>query len=147
MSKTAINIHHQIFIAKSPEVVWDYTQDYTKRTEWDSGVLEAALLQSEPQRIIKLRTKGNTTMTFVYKLDERPRKTSLVAKEIVSPLVESGGGSWTYEEQDGGTLWTQTNTIGLKKSIFLPVLLPLFRSMFTSQTKQAMKKAKKILEQ
>jgi hypothetical protein len=147
MSKTAINIHHQIFIAKSPEVVWDYTQDYTKRTEWDSGVLEAALLQSEPQRIIKLRTKGNTTMTFVYKLDERQRKTSLVAKEIVSPLVESGGGSWTYEEQDGGTLWTQTNTIGLKKSIFLPVLLPLFRSMFTSQTKQAMKKAKKILEQ
>jgi hypothetical protein len=147
MSKTAINIHHQIFIAKSPEVVWDYTQDYTKRTEWDSGVLEAALLQSEPQRIIKLRTKGNTTMTFVYKLDERQRKTSLVAKEIVSPLVESGGGSWTYEEQDSGTLWTQTNTIGLKKSIFLPVLLPLFRSIFTSQTKQAMKKAKKILEQ
>ena len=45
-------------------------------------------------------------MTFVYKLDDRPHKTSLAATEIESPIIESAGGSWTYEDQSDKTLWT-----------------------------------------
>src|SRR5947209_2271807 len=101
--KNEITIKHSIAIAKSKEVVWNFTQDYSKRMSWDSAVLETSVLQSEPQRIVKLKTKGRTTMTFMYKLDDKPNKTSLVAREIESPIIESAGGSWMYEEDHTGT--------------------------------------------
>src|SRR5204863_9955742 len=103
MKENLITIKYSIFINKPRELVWDYTQNYEHRTKWDKAVLEATVLQTSPNRIVKLRTKGNTTMTFTYKQDERPHKTSLVAKEISSPLIESAGGSWVYEEQNGKT--------------------------------------------
>ncbi len=144
--KNEITIKHSILIGKPREFVWDFTQDYAKRMNWDRAVLETQVLEHEPNRVVKLRTKGRTTMTFVYKLDDKPNKTSLVAREIESPIIESAGGSWTYEEQDDGTLWTQTNTIKFKNTMMLSFLLPLYRRIFVSQTKKAMKKAKRIME-
>ena len=144
--KNEITIKHSILISKPRELVWDFTQDYSKRKTWDKAVLETEVLQTEPNLIVKLRTKGKTTMTFVYKLLDKPNKTSLVAREIESPLIESAGGSWTYEEHQNGTLWTQTNTIRFKKNFILPILLPVFRSLFQNQTEKAMKKAKAMME-
>ena len=144
--KNEITIKHSIFIEKPREFVWDFTQDYSKRMKWDTGVLETEVLQTEPNIVVKLRTKGRTTMTFTYKLFDKPNKTSLVAREIVSSIIESAGGSWLYEDHNGGTLWTQTNTIRFKKNFLLPVLLPLYRNMFRSQTQKAMKKAKGMME-
>ena len=85
-------------------------------------------------------------MTFVYKLDDRPNKTTLAAKEIQSPIIKSAGGSWKYEMQNDGTLWTQTNTIVFKKNFLLPLLLPFYKLIFEYQTKIAMKNAKKLIE-
>src|SRR5436309_3481372 len=141
--KNEITIKYSITISKPRGAVWDFTQDYSKRVSWDSAVLETSILQHEPQRIVKLKTKGRTTMTFMYKLDDKPNKTSLVAREIESPLIESAGGSWTYDEDHTGkTIWTQTNTIRFKKNFLLPILLPFYRIIFLSQTKKAMAKAK-----
>ncbi|MFI5264256.1 MAG: hypothetical protein ACHQM6_07055, partial [Candidatus Kapaibacterium sp.] len=61
-------------------------------------------------------------------------------------IIESAGGSWLYEDKDGGTLWTQTNTIRFKKNFLLPILLLLYRNMFQNQTAKAMKKAKAMME-
>lgn len=144
--ENTITIKHSILVNKPREQVWDYTQNYEHRTKWDKAVLEATVLQTSPNRIVRLRTKGNTTMTFVYKQDERPYKTSLVAKEISSPLIESAGGSWIYEEQDGKTRWHQTNTIIFKKNFRVKLALPLFKIIFSMQTRQAMKKAKQEIE-
>jgi hypothetical protein len=145
--KNEISIKYSISIAKPREAVWDFTQDYSLRTKWDNSILEANTLDTTaPNRVVKLRTKGKTTMTFVYKLDNKPHKTSLIASEIKSPLIESAGGSWTYEDRNDETLWTQTNTIRLKKNIFLPLLVPLFKKMFESQVRKAMKKAKVMME-
>src|SRR5438477_1864130 len=115
--RNEITFRHSIVVSKPREVVWDFTQNYDKRTTWDSAVLETSVLQTEPNRIVKLRTKGRTTMIFVYKLNERPNKTSLAAREVTSSFVESGGGSWTYEDQGENTLWTQTNTIIFKRNL------------------------------
>ncbi len=141
-----MTIKYSILITKPREVVWDYTQNYEYRTKWDSAVLDTSVIQTEPERVVRVKTKGRTKMTFVYKLDDRPNKTSLAGREIESPFIESAGGSWTYEDQSGGTLWTQTNTIIFKNSILLPLLLPLYKMMFQNQTKQAMKKAKGLIE-
>ena len=135
-----------MFISRTPGDVWDYTQNYDNRPIWDDTVIKATVVQTLPNRIVQLKMKGRTIMTFVYKLDERPLKTTLAMKDITSPIIDAGGGSWLYEPQNNGTLWTQTNTIVFKKNILLPLLLPVYKWMFTQQTVKAMKKAKSILE-
>jgi hypothetical protein len=146
MSRNSITIHHSIYIDKSKADVWDFIQNYENRKLWDDSVLEASVLQTSPARMVKLKMKGNTEMTFIYKLDDQPNKTTLLAKEIRSPIIESAGGSWNYEEQNNGTLWSQTNTIIFKKKFLSPLLLPFYKFVFTYLTKQAMQKAKKMIE-
>lgn len=146
MSRNSITIHHSIYINKPKSVVWEFTQNYDHRKLWDTSVLEARVLQTSPNRIVKLKMKGNSVMTFIYKLDDKPNKTSLAAKEIQSPIIESAGGSWNYENQNKGTLWSQTNTIVIKKGFLSASLLPFYKFIFTRLTKHAMQKAKKIIE-
>ena len=146
MNPISVIIHHSIYINKPKNVVWDFTQDYDNRNRWDSSVLEAKVLQTFPNRIVKLKMKSNTEMTFIYKLDDKPNKTTLAATEIQSPIIEAAGGSWSYVEQNNGTLWSQTNTIIFKKNFLSFLLLPFYKFVFTRLTKQAMQKAKKLIE-
>jgi Polyketide cyclase / dehydrase and lipid transport len=146
MNSNSTIIHHSIYINKPKSEVWDFTQDYDNRNRWDSSVLEAKVLQTLPHRIVKLKMKSNTEMTFIYKLDDRPNKTTLAATEIQSPIIEAAGGSWNYVEQNKGTLWSQTNTIIFKKKFLSFLRLPFYKFVFTQLTKQAMRKAKKLIE-
>jgi len=146
MNSCQITIKCAVLINKPRETVWDYTQNYDHRPSWDKAVLETTILQTVPNRVVKLKVKGNTTMIFQYKQDDRPHKTSLATTEVISPIIESAGGSWTYEEQGGQTLWKQTNTIILKRSFVNHLLLPFYKFLFALQTKQAMNKAKSIIE-
>jgi hypothetical protein len=146
LKKDIITLHHSIYVNKPKAEVWDFTQDYSKRMEWDKSVLEANVIQTLPQRIVRLKTRGNTVMTFVYKLDDRPNKTSLAIKEIESKWIEGGGGSWSYEEDNGGTLWSQTNTLIFKSSLMVRLILPIIRLVFQRQMKTSMQRAKLILE-
>ena len=145
--KNIITIRRSIFIDKPKEVVWDFTQDYTNRKNWDRTVIEAKVLQSFPNRLVKLRFRDNSILTFIYKQDDRPRKTSLSTTDVQSPLLLSAGGSWVYETKDSGTVWTQHNTIILKNHFFIKLISPLFKWIFTSQVKNSMQNAKRLIEQ
>ena len=144
--KRKIVIRQSILINQPKEKVWDFTQDYNNRSSWDKTVIKATVLAYEPDRIVEMYMKGGTKMTFVYKLDQRPDKTSLVAKEIYSAILLGAGGSWNYENHNGQTLWTQTNSVELKDSFLLTMISPLVKRYFAWRTKQSMKNAKKILE-
>lgn len=144
--KNSITIKQSIFINKPKSIVWDYTQNYAKRSVWDTSVLSAEVLHTSPNRMVKLKLKGNTTMTFVYKLDDKPNKTTLKAIEIESAYIKSAGGSWNYEDKDGGTIWTQVNTMVLKDSVFLSLFSWSFKFLIQAQTRRAMNKVKAILE-
>jgi len=85
-------------------------------------------------------------MTFVYKLDNRPDKTSLATQDVQSPVIKTAGGSWSYENQDNQTRWTQVNTIVFKDSFLLQLIKPFMIWMFKIQTNKAMNKAKKLIE-
>ena len=146
MKSNTINIKHSIFIKRSPEQVWDYTQNYDNRKKWDKTVVKAEVLQTKPKRMVKLKMKGSTTMTLEYKLEQRPNKTSLQAKDIQSSLIQAAGGSWTYEKQDEGTLWTQTNNIVLKNRLWNSLMFPLYKNIYLSQLITAMKLAKIMIE-
>ena len=147
MRKNEFAIRHSIVINKPKEVVWDYTQNYDNRTAWDSAVLEATVLQITPNRIVKLKMIGGTTMTYVYKLDDRPNKTTLVAREVTSPIIESLGGAWMYEDQDDNqTRWTQAGSVILKKHFLVMLMLPICQMALSMLTKKAMQKAKQEIE-
>ncbi len=146
MKSNTINIKHSIFIKRSPEEVWDYTQNYDNRKKWDKTVVKAEVIQTKPKRMVKMKMKGSTTMTLEYKLDQRPNKTNLQAKDIQSSLIQATGGTWTYEKQDEGTLWTQTNNIVLKNSLWNSLMFPLYKTIYLSQLITAMKLAKIMIE-
>ena len=146
MRKIIITIDHFIYINKPRETVWDFTQDYSLRPKWDKTVIEAKVLQTTPQKIVQLKTSGNTIMTFIYKINDRPNKTTLAIHELKSKWIDGGGGSWTYEDYKGGTLWSQTNTIILKPLFFFKILLPLFRFILKNQVRTSMRRAKRLLE-
>ncbi len=146
MKENTLIIKHSILINKPREVVWDYTQNYENRTAWDSSVIETTVLQTIPSRIVKLKMRGNTSMTYIYKLDDRPNKTTLIANEIISPIIVSMGGAWIYEEQNGKTLWTQRGSVIFKNNFLMKIFLPLYKFIFVMLTKNAMKKAKREIE-
>ena len=46
-----VSVTESIWVASPPEAVWDYTQDFTRRTEWDAGIAEATILEQEPRTV------------------------------------------------------------------------------------------------
>jgi hypothetical protein len=140
-----ITIRQSIWINQSKTRVWDFTQNYELRKVWDDSVVSAELVQSQAPRKVRLKLKGSTTLLFVYKLDNKPHKSSLNAIDIQSPYLLKAGGSWSYEEKNGGTQWTQVNTLILKK-IYALLFKSIIRMLFNYQTRKAMLKAKHLLE-
>jgi hypothetical protein len=106
--------HHTVFVSCSPEEVWDYTQNWERRTEWDRSVLSAEYLSHANPISVQVRGSGGVTFQVQYKVSERPRLTTLVMSDVRSPWIRGGGGSWKYEAEMGGTRWTQNNTIVLR---------------------------------
>lgn len=141
----SIVITETIFIAALPETVWDFTQDYSKRHLWDKTVISAKIIQEHP-RVALVKGIGGLTTELHYKLDERPNKTSLAMFNTQSPFIAGGGGYWHYDVQGNGTLWTQTNSLILKKNLLAMLLSPLMKWMLKTNTRKAMMAAKKLIE-
>ena len=141
-----VSVTESIWVARPPEAVWDYTQDFTRRTEWDAGIPEATILQQEP-RTVRVKVAGLGRMTVLYKLDRRPERTSAAFVDVESAWIAGGGGSWEYEAVDGGTRWQQTNSLELKRPGLAWLLAPLFQRTLRQSMRKAMAEAKGHLEQ
>jgi len=141
-----ITVIHSVFIKASPTEVWDFTQDYSQRTKWDKSIIEATVKSEEPKRIVKVYDKRGLSTYLRYRQYDRPNKTSLVMTNTRSSFIKGGGGSWKYLNRDGGTLWTQTNTLILKKNTLLFLLRPFIVLKLKQSTRTAMERAKQIIE-
>ena len=138
-------VTESIWVDRPPEAVWDYTQDYTRRTEWDAGVAEATILGVEP-RTVRVRIPNLGSMTVVYRLDRRPERTSAAFADVDSAWISGGGGSWEYEAADGGTRWQQTNSLELKHPRMAVLLGRMMHRGLRRSTRRAMAEAKRRLE-
>lgn len=143
MNKITVKV--SLAINRSPEVIWDYTQDYSRRVEWDRSVLHAVVVSEQPRRV-KIKGKGGLQTELLYKLYERPKRTSLQMVNTTSAFIEGGGGSWEYAADGTGTLWTQTNTLVLKSNFLARLMRPLIAWLLKVNTAKAMKTAKRIIE-
>lgn len=146
-SRHTVTVSQTVEIARPPSVVFDYTQDYDQRTEWDSGILEAtALAGDDGAPRVRVRMRGLGRVTVEYRLFRRPERTSAAFTEPESRWMVGGGGSWSYEPVDAGTRWTQTNTIELRPGLAGRLLAPLVERSLRSSMHRAMTEAKRILE-
>ena len=141
-----ITVRKAIMIRRTIEDVWDFTQDYPRRSTWDRSIRAADLIKSDPPRIASVVGRGNWRATFRYKLDDRPNKSSLVMEDVSSSLFLGGGGSWKYEFIDGVTIWEQTNTLVLKPGPVTRIFRPLIAAVFKKQTWRAMQRVKFLME-
>ena len=66
-----VSVTESIWVACPPEAVWDYTQDFTRRTEWDAGIAEATILAEDP-RTVRVKVAGLGRMTVVYRARPAP---------------------------------------------------------------------------
>jgi hypothetical protein len=140
-----VSVTESVWVDRPPEAVFDYTQDYTRRTEWDSGVAEAAIVSDSP-RAARVRVPGVGRMTVAYKLDRRPERTSAGFVDVDSSWISGGGGSWQYEPEAGGTRWQQTNSLELKRPRLAWLLAPMFEWSLRRSMKRSMAEAKRRLE-
>jgi hypothetical protein len=143
--RRVISVTESIFVACPPEAVWDYTQDFTRRTEWDAGIAETTILQEDP-RTVRVKVAGLGWMTVVYRLDRRPERTSAAFVDVESAWISGGGGSWEYEAVEGGTRWQQTNSLEVKRPSLMRFLAPLIERNLRRSTQRAMAEAKRRLE-
>ena len=139
-----ITVRESIRIDAPPEVVWDYTQDWTRRTEWDPGIVAAELLPGEP-RSVRVRGRGGLKLLVQYKLQDRPKRTSLVMMDAVGAAVR-GGGSWEYAADGDATIFTQTNTLVVRNRVVAWLIGWLLRRALASSTRAANANAKARIE-
>jgi hypothetical protein len=143
--RSVISVTESIWVACPPEAFWDYTQDFSCRTEWDAGIAEATILQQEP-RTVRVKVANLGKMTVVYRLNRRPERTSAAFVDVESAWVSGGGGSWEYEPAEGGTRWQQTNSLELKRPRLALLFGPLLERGLRRSTQRAMAEAKRRLE-
>ena len=141
-----VAVAESIFVDASPEVVFDFTQDYARRREWDANVLAAEVLATAGPPRVRLRLRGGVSCLFEYKVFDRPARTSLAMTEVRSPFLCGGGGAWTYEPRNGGTWWSQHNTIAFRNRFVHWCLGGLARWQLARSTRRAMARAKQMLE-
>jgi hypothetical protein len=144
-TRKTITVTETIHIMEPPEVVFDYTQDYRTRADWDPGISEATLLGESPRRA-RVEVPRLGRFTVEYQLFRRGDRTSAAFTDVDSAWISGGGGSWRYEAGAGGTDWTQTNTFELRHPRLLGWLSGLFEGNLRSSMRRAMANAKSILE-
>jgi hypothetical protein len=142
-----VTVSHSLLIDRAAEEVWDYTQNWNKRSEWDFSVKSAEYVSEGPQAKVVVRGKGGLSFKVTYKMSDRPRLTTLVMSDSNSWCLKGGGGSWKYESRNGSTLWTQNNTLVLKDGVIGKILRPVFSMILNQTTRNIMKRAKRKLEE
>ena len=138
-------MRERVLVARPPEAVWAYTQDWTRRREWDAAILKVEILSSGPERAVRFRTRGMRAVAR-YRADHPPARTSLALEDVRSWFVSGGGGSWSYEAEDGGTRWTQVNTLTFRTAVARWVLGRAVERNLLASTRRSMARAKAILE-
>jgi hypothetical protein len=145
MNKTVV-VKDQAWILAPPEIVWDFTQDYSRRADWDRSILQASVLAETPQRRVQIVAVGNLSCVFQYRQSERPRRTSLSMVDVRSPLVAGGGGAWAYEPDRGGTRWEVTNTLVLRNALLYVLFGRIVGWQLRRATRRALEMVKAMIE-
>jgi hypothetical protein len=144
-NRVTVTATHTVHVKRTPEEVFDFTQDYGRRPEWDHNVKSAEVVSDEP-RTVRMVLSGLGPATLRYQLYRRGERTSAAFETEGSRVFLGGGGSWSYVAKDGGTDWTETSTLEMKASLLGRLTALLIRATLGGNVSKAMHKAKQIME-
>jgi ribosome-associated toxin RatA of RatAB toxin-antitoxin module len=140
-------ILHSISIQAEPETVFDYTQDYHKRTTWDTFLIEAKLINGATQAAKGVKAwcvaKNGKGMETEYITYNRPKVTAV--KMTKGPyMFKSFAGSWQFEKQGKETLVTFNYTYRLR----FPhtIAKPMIKLILDKNVKQRLVDLKNCIE-
>ena len=143
--RRTITVTESIHVGRPPDVVFDYTQDYATRTDWDPAVKRARVLGEDPRRV-EITSPGLGTYILEYRLFRRGDRTSAAFQGVGARMFSGGGGSWRYEADGDGTRWTQVNTLELRHPRLTGWLAGMVEGTVRSSMRKAMGRAKAIME-
>jgi len=144
-TRRTITVTETVRVDRPPEDVFEFTQDYGRRSEWDTAVTESHVVGDSPRRI-RIAVRGLGRFTVAYRLFRRPERTSAAFVDVESRWISGGGGSWQYEPIGDATEWTQTNTLELTGGWLTRILGPLFARNLRASMRAAMARAKSMME-
>ena len=84
--RRTVTVTESIHVDRPPEAVFDYTQDYATRTDWDPAVRRANVLSEDP-RSVEIISPGLGSYVLEYRLFRRGDRTSAAFE---------GVGAWLF---------------------------------------------------
>lgn len=136
----------EIRIAASPETVFDYTQDWSRRRDWDPEVIAAELVPGSPRRA-RVRMRRGATIVLRHDVDERPTRV-----EVTSESLEGGGpiagagGSAEYVADGDGTIFRLTMSVTLGGGLMAKMVAGVAKGELDRAVRQAVQNAKAAIE-
>src|SRR5689334_3721596 len=115
---SSIKFSESISIHGKPELIFDYTQDYKNRLQWDTFLIEAYLLDNAPQADKGVKAwcvaKNGLGMETQYVSFNRPKVTAI--KMTKGPyMFKDFAASWTFTSpMEGMTHVTFTYSFKLR---------------------------------
>ncbi len=76
-----LTVSESLIIERTPEAVWDFTQDFAQRSAWDPSILEARVIEREPRPRVEVRGPAGFSAVLRFSSIDRtgpawPSKTS-----------------------------------------------------------------------
>jgi len=104
----SIKITQSIQIKSSPEIVFDYTQNYKNRLQWDTFLIEARLVDGATESAKGVKAwcvaHNGIGMETEYVSFNRPKVTAV--KMTKGPyLFKNFAGSWQFDRRGEGSTW------------------------------------------
>jgi hypothetical protein len=96
-----VTVSRSIRIDAARDTVWDYTQNWRCRHEWDRSIVRATYLSEMPPVTIRVEGAGGLKFKASYKTMRRPHLTTLAMSDLNSFWLRGGGGSWEVRGNRG----------------------------------------------
>ncbi len=142
---TGILIRHAVLVPAPMDDVYVFTQDFDRRSTWDLSIRTATVLDTSPDRRVRVRIRGGHEAVLVYRTERAEsehgaatRATSVAMTEVRSWLLQSGGGVWTYEDRGAATHWTQVMRVQLRRRFLTIPLRPLVAWTLRREVRRSM---------
>jgi hypothetical protein len=141
-----ITVEDEIRIAAPVDAVWDLTQDWPRRHEWDPFVRDAVVESADPL-VLRLTLERGVRATGRATEYERPRLARLALSDLQGGgPVKSGEGTWEYEDNgDGTTLLRQRLTLELG-GMMGRAAAPMVKSGLEQASRTALARVRERLE-
>jgi ribosome-associated toxin RatA of RatAB toxin-antitoxin module len=143
-------IRHELTIACPQETLFDLTQDYTRRLEWDPYLIEARLLHGAEKAAVGVeafcKNRSGSGMVTRYITFNRPIVAAVTMTEGPR-ILERFSGAWNVRALDThrSTL-TFTYNFTLRGGALGKLLTPIASQVFSRDMKLRMQAIKSFVE-